>query len=129
MVLQKMIEEGLSLIQAEPQHDLKLVFRCRLLSSFDEISGTKLSRSGHSQRVKLATLSVEKVLPLWDSCFPADRTPYLALELAKKLLAGTISATAATRETSRLWAHCDDLLWKEDAQNSVMVGFGAIQVL
>ena len=35
----------------------------------------------------------------------------------------------ATRETTRLWAHCDDLLWDEDAQNAVMVGYGAIQVL
>jgi hypothetical protein len=126
MVVQKMIEEGLLLIQGEPRHDLKLGFRCRLLSSFDEINGV---RSGHNKRVKLATLSVEKVLPLWDSRFPADRSPYLALELAKKLLAGAISATEATRETSRLWAHCDDLLWDEDAQNAVMVGFGAIQVL
>jgi hypothetical protein len=28
MVLQKMIEEGLLLVQGDPQHDLKLGFRC-----------------------------------------------------------------------------------------------------
>jgi Immunity protein Imm5 len=130
MALQKMIEEGLLLVHAEPQHDLKLGFRCRLLSAFDEINGPTRSRSGHSKRVKLATLSVEKVLPLWDSCFPSDRSPYLALELAKKLLAGTISATAATRETSRLWAHCDDLIFDhQDDVNPIMVGYGAVQAL
>jgi hypothetical protein len=50
---------------------------------------------GQIKRVKPAILAVEKVLPLWDSCFPADRSPYLALDLAKKLLAGTSPATAA----------------------------------
>jgi len=130
MTWQKMIEEGLLLVQAEPKHDLKRGFRCRLLSAFDEINGTKLPRSGQIKRVKLATLSVEKVLPLWDSYFPADRSPYLALELAQKLLAGAISATEAERELGRLWTHCDDLMGKrEDDQNSVTVEYGAIQVL
>jgi hypothetical protein len=41
IVLQKMIEEALLLVQAEPQHDLKLGFCCRLLSTFDEIDGAR----------------------------------------------------------------------------------------
>lgn len=85
MALQKMIEEGLLLVQGDPQHDLKLGFRCRLLSSFGEIDGCP--RSGQIKRVKLAAPSVEKVLPMWDSGFPADRSPHLALGVAKKLLA------------------------------------------
>jgi hypothetical protein len=130
MVLQEMIEEGLLLVQADPQHDLRLGFRCRLLSSFDEIDGAKRPRSGRIRRVKLATLSVKKVLPLWDSCFPADRSPYLALDLAEKLLAGTLSATAAEKERERLWTYYDALTARhQDRVNAILVGFASDQVL
>jgi hypothetical protein len=128
MALQKMIEEGLLLVQGDPQHDLKLGFRCRLLSSFGEIDGCP--RSGQIKRVKLAALSVEKVLPLWDSGFPADRSPHLGLDVAKRLLAGTAPATAAEHECRRLWGHCEDLIYDhQDKVNIIMVGFGAAQVL
>ena len=88
MVLQKMIEEGLLLIQAEPQHDLKLGFRCRLLSAFDEINGPTRSRCGHSKRVKLATLSVEKVLPLWDSLSSIRSKPVSGVRASQKFARG-----------------------------------------
>ena len=130
VVLQNMIEEGLLLVQEDPQHDLKFGFRCRLLSSFDEIDGARCPRSGRIKRVKLAALSVEKVLPLWDSGFPGDRGPYLALDLAKKLLAGTVPATAADQEYQRLWRHCDDLIDNhQDKVNVIMVGIAAAQAL
>jgi Immunity protein Imm5 len=130
MVLQEMIEEGLLLVQGDPQHDLKLGFRCRLLSSFDEIDGAGSPRSGQIKRVKLAALSVGKVLPLWDSGFPADRGPHLALDVAKKLIEGTDTATAARHECRRLWRHCEDLINDhQDKVNIIMVGFGAAQVL
>jgi hypothetical protein len=125
-----MIEEGLLLVQGDPQHDLKLGFRCRLSSCFDEIDGARCLRSGQIKRFKLAALSVEKVLPLWDCCFPADRSPYLALELAQKLLAGMISETAAERELRGLWTHCDDLIFDhQDIVHPIMVGYRAVQVL
>jgi hypothetical protein len=125
-----MIEEGLLLVQKDPQHDLKFGFRRRLLSAFDEIDGAKCPRSGRIKRVKLAALSVEKVLPLWDSGFPGDRSPYLALDLAKKLLAGTVPATAADGEYHRLWRHCDDLIDDhQDKVNIIMVGIAAAQLL
>src|SRR5215468_9306800 len=117
-----MIEEGLLLVQGDPQHDLKFGFRYRLLSSFDEIDDARCPRSGRNKRVKLAALSVEKVLPLWDSGFPGDRGPHLALDLAKKLLAGTAPATAADDEYQRLWKHCDDLI--DDHQDKVNIKIG-----
>jgi len=83
MVLQRLIEEGLLLVQGDPHHDLRFGFRCRLLSSFDEIDGARNPRSGQIKRVKLEILAVEKVLPLWESCFPEDRSPHRALDLAK----------------------------------------------
>jgi len=130
MVLQNMIEEGLLLVQGDPQHDLKLGFRCRLLSSFDQIDGARCPRSGRIKRAKLAALSVEKVLPLWDSGFPGDRGPHLALDLAKKLLAGTAPATAADHEGKRLWRHCDDLVDDhQDKVNIIMVCAAAAQLL
>src|SRR5262245_49494298 len=130
MVLQNMIEEGLLLVQVDPQHDLKFGFRYRLLSSLDEIDGASCPRSGRSKRVKLAALSVEKVLPLWDSGFPGDRGPHLALDLAKKFLAGSAPATAADDEYQRLWKHCDDLIdHHQDKLNIIMVGIAAAQAL
>ncbi|HEU5400233.1 MAG TPA: Imm5 family immunity protein [Terriglobales bacterium] len=125
MTMQEMIDKGLSLVQHDEQHDLKVGFRCRLLSSFDSIS-----EAGRRFRTKLAQLSVEKVLPSWESFFPTDRTPRKALELAEKVLAARISTQAAEKETRLLWAHCDDLLWRHaDRQNAIMVGYGAIQAV
>src|SRR5262245_21275961 len=103
MVLQKMVEEGLLLVQGDPQHDLKFGFRCRLLSSLDESDGARCPRSGRIKRVKLAALSVEKVLRLWDSGFPGDRGPYLALDLASRLLAGTAPAIQPETTSSIAW--------------------------
>jgi hypothetical protein len=90
MVLQKLIEEGLLLVQGDPHHDLRFGFRCGLLSSFDETDGARNPRSGQIKRVKLGILAVEKVLPLWESCFPEDRSPHRALDLAKASPAPTV---------------------------------------
>jgi Immunity protein Imm5 len=130
MTLQEIINKGVSFVQEEPQHDLILGFRCLLLSAFDEIGGSESSRAGHRMRVKLATLAVERVLPLWESLFPVDQTPRQALVFAEKLVAGAASSPVAVKEIGRLWTHCDDLMWKhEDRQNVIMVGYGAIQVV
>jgi hypothetical protein len=121
--MQEMIEKGLSLVQEDAQHDLRAGFRCRLLSLFDEMSG-----GGRRERTKLATLSVEKVLPLWQSLFPRDQTPCQALDLVDRILAGAISTQIAQKEMRRLWTHCDNLAWRyTDRQHAVMVGYGAIQ--
>ena len=126
MITDTMVEKGLALTQADPQHDLKAGFRCRLLSSFDEPSGGV----GQRRRTKLATLAVEKVLPLWESLLPADHTPRQALDLAEKLLVGTVTLKDAERDMGRLWTHCDDLSWRlADKQSVIMVGYGAVQVI
>jgi hypothetical protein len=122
---QEMIEKGLSLVQDDEQHDLRVGFRCRLLSSFDEVGG-----AGRRRRTRLATVSVEKVLPLWESLFPTDHTPRQALDLAEKVFAETVSAQTAEKEMGLLWTHCDDLVWRHtDKQNTIMVGYGAVQAI
>jgi hypothetical protein len=130
MKFQELVNTGLSLIQDEPNHDLKLGFRCRLLSGFDEPGGSERGHTGRRKRVRLATLAVEKVLPLWGSIFPADQMPHHALEISAQLIAQTVPSTTAVKETGRMWTHCDDLMWKhEDKQTVIMVGYGAIQVV
>jgi hypothetical protein len=87
-------------------------------------------RIGHRRRVKLATLSVEKVLPLWNSLLPSDNTPVRALELADKVMTGNMSRDVVDKEAGSLWSHVDDILWRhEDMQSIAMVGYGAIQVI
>src|SRR6185295_17502773 len=128
--LQELIRKGLSLVEEEPQHDLKLGFRCHLLSAFNEIGSPEGRRTSHRKKVKLAVLAVTKVLPLWEGLFATDRTPHHALELAEKTFAETISPTTAEKEVGRLWTHCDDLIWKHEGnQSPIMVGYGAIQAI
>jgi len=126
MITDEVIAEGLSLVQGDLQHDLKVGFRCRLRCSLDEPVG----ETGRRRRTKLATLAVERVLPLWESLLPADHTPHQALQLAEKLLVGTITSVAAESEMGKLWAHCDDLSWRyADKQSVIMVGYSAIQAV
>jgi hypothetical protein len=126
MGVEEMIAEGMYLVQNDPLHDLIVGFRCRLISSFDEIGAD----IGRRRRVKLGEVAVRKVLPVWESLFPTDRTACRALELANNLLAGTILPPIAEKETGRMWSHCDDLSWKHpEKQSVVMVGYGAIQVV
>ena len=130
MNLQSLIEAGMSLVLNDPHHDLRLGFRCAVWSSLNENCDGTRRGDGHKRRVKLAALSIEKVIPLWESRFPADRTPRQCLELAQNLIVGDVTSATAERESNRLWTHCDDLLWKhEEKQSYVMVGYGAIQVI
>jgi hypothetical protein len=127
MALQQLIDEGLALVQEEPQHELRLGFRCRVFSAFNAVGGRECDRA---KRVKLATLAVEKVLPLWELRLPKDRTPHEALNLARELLSERVSSTAANEHIGQWWTRCDDLLWKHEEQQSViMVGYAAIQVV
>src|SRR4051794_40160936 len=123
MVTDEMLSKGLSLIQADAQHDLKAGFRCRLLSAFDESPGGE----GKRRRAKLAMLAVEKVRPLWESVLPTDETPSRALDVATRLLAGAIALKDAETELGMLWTHCDELIWRHTDQGAVMVGYAAVQ--
>jgi len=125
MNVDQMIAEGLSLIQLSQEHDLKVSFRCRLYAAFDEAFGER----ARQVRAKLATLAVEKVLPIWNSFLPHDCTPNRVLALSEQLLAGSSDLTSVDGEISGLWTHCDDLAWEYvDMQSVVMVGYSAIQV-
>jgi hypothetical protein len=126
MGIKEMAEEGLSLVENDPRHDLKAGFRSRLLSYFDEMSGA----IGRRRRTSLAILTVEKVLPLWASVFPENDTPRRALDLAANLVTGVISSAVAQSEMGRFWTYCDDLSWRHaDKQNAIMVCYGACQAI
>lgn len=126
MNTQEIIQRGMSLVQSDPACNLEIGFRCSLLSSLDQTT----DGNGRRRRTELAILVVEKVLPLWQSFLPTDHTPYQALDLAKKLLAGAISSASVETEIGQLWAHCDDLSWKcPDKQNVIVVGYAAIQAV
>jgi hypothetical protein len=126
---QETIEKSLSLVSADPQHDLKAGIRCQLMMSFDE-SAEPNPHIGHLKRVKLAIMTVQKVLPLWESSFGTDRTPHLALELAKKVVANEVTALVAETEMGKLWTYFDNLSCKhESKQTVIMIGYGAVQTV
>lgn len=124
MDIQDMVEKGLALVRDDQTHDLRVGFRCNLLSLFDD----EPASVGRTWRTKLAALAVEKVLPIWKASYPDDRTPQAALSLVQMILVNEASSTYAESELDRLWLHCDELSWNDvDKQASIMVGYGAIQ--
>lgn len=115
---------ALSSIRTDPQHHLAVVMRCRLLSSLGQ------GVAGKKRRTRLAILSIEKVLPIWDSVFPTDNTPRDALEVAAEVLAGSIESSSAQRRAGTLWTQLDDLSWTHvEKQSVILVGYGAVQAI
>ena len=101
------------------------------MCSFDGVGADKHPASGHRRRVKLSVLAVEKVLPLWESAFPADRTPHQTLNLIEELLIGNMTSSAAEKEVDRLELHFEDeILGRQEGNQSIeMVGFAVIRAL
>jgi len=129
MSLAALLDEGLALVGADPQRDLRPGYRVRLLRSLDVPGDRTRPCVGHRRRVRLGLLSVEKVLPAWDEAFPRDPTPRRALELAGQALTSPTDRAAVERECGSLWTHCDDLLWThQEGQYRAMVGYAAIQL-
>ena len=128
MSWQEQVERGLLLVEADPRHDLRVGFRCRLLLAFDDPPRNR--HIGRRARAHLAALSIRKVLPLWESTFPSDRLPHEALELAEKVLADTEPAPAAKRFIGKSWTHCDELVYRfAEKQPAIMVGYGAVKMV
>ncbi len=130
MTLPQLIEEGLSLVRTDPQHDLRLGFRCRLMAAIDGIPPRETGGNGRAKRVNIAKASVELVLPLWRTLLPNDTTPFHAFDIANALLLGSVSPAHAENEVGSLWSHCDDLAFQyDDDQAVIIVGYGAVQVV
>jgi len=124
MFADELIKEGLELIRSNQDHDLRVGFRCKLLSSLDDLG------NGQRRRTELAVLTIEKVLPIWESVLPTDYTPKEALNLAKQFLDDRIAPEAVEIEIGRLWVHCDDLSCRfSEKQSEIMVGYGAVQAI
>lgn len=118
------------MVGRDSRHDLQLGFRCRLLSILDEGDGPEFHGTGRQRRVRLAELSIQKVLPIWKVSFGSDRTADQALELANDLLHGKRSASETNSRAGALWTHCDNLMSRnQDAVNVVAIGHGAVAVV
>jgi hypothetical protein len=120
-----MIKEYLLVVQNDPLHDLRLGLRRRLWCSFDGAGADRHPPSGHRRRIKLAVLAVQKVLPIWEAAFPADRTPHHALNLIEKLLVGGVTAAAAEKESDDMGTHLDNLGYRHGEQLAIGVGYAA----
>lgn len=127
MKFNELIEKGLHLVKDDPLHDLRVGVRCQLLLSSDRADAKTF---GHQKRVRIAILSVQKVLPLWELEFSKDPMPYQAVELTERVISGGCATTIAEKEIGKMWTHCDNLSCRfEDKQNIIMVGYGAIQTV
>lgn len=67
------------------------------------------NENGHRRCAMLALTTVRHVLPIWKKKFPYDDRPEYILNLAEKVLAGTISAEVAAIESERLWREMQQL--------------------
>lgn len=122
----EMIDAAIRMVEADVRHDLSAGTRCRLLSSFDNGNGAL----GKVRRTHVAVVSIEKVLPIWETAFPIDRSPQVAIEIANLVVAGKIDTSEAERQFGSLWSHCDALsFYHPDKQNGIMVGYGAAQAI
>jgi Immunity protein Imm5 len=133
MLVDSLIAEGLSLVRDDPSHDLRLGFRRRFWSSFDESGPRSFPEAGHHRRVRLSAVSILKVLPLWDSLLPSDRAPQEALELAENLLKGSIDCEFSNKAYHRLWTHSESVTeeFQQDQKGTsvVIIAFGALRVI
>lgn len=87
--LQKLILDALSSVHLHPSHDLNLGYRHAIWATFGD------NENGHRRRAILALKTVRYVLPIWNKKFPYDDRPEYILNLAEKMLAGTISVEVA----------------------------------
>jgi hypothetical protein len=123
--LEDRIKACLLVVENDLKHDLRLGLRRKLWCSFDGIDADSRAACGHKRRIKLSVLTVEKVLPIWESAFPQDLTPHYALTLMDKLMVGAITSSAAEKERDDLESHYDSLDYHEEMKNAVMVGYAA----
>lgn len=127
-----MIVEGLAQLEADPLGDLKLGLRRRILAELGEryVEGDRSRSQGLRRRTKLAQVSIEKALPVWDVARPTDDMPRRLLQLAAFVVEGKIEPDAAWAERATAWTALDDIAVKDEGmQLALAPGYGAAQVL
>ena len=126
--------EGIAITQSAPFHDLSYGQRCvinRLLGPHDQpekVSG--LCGIGRWRRYKLADITTRRVLQCWERLLPQDKLPHECLEAAYRVLNGQLSQSECEQLREDGWNHCGELVYKhQDAQNDVLPGYAALQVV
>jgi len=84
---------------------------------------------GRHRRARLAIISAQRVLPIWERTWPKDRKPHEVLALAEHVLRGRADQTAAKRQRDEAFAYMDALSDRSRNKIPVSAGYSAVQAL
>jgi hypothetical protein len=132
--LQAIIHHGVASVEEDPDHDLSLSWRCTIYSKFGgrtkQGDGVQGMCEGHWRRYAVGVMSAKKVLPIWEACFPNDRSPHTCLELAHGYMSGQVPKALCLQTREELWTHCDGMVYKyQTLMNKVLVGYCTAQIM
>jgi hypothetical protein len=132
--LQELLQRAQAAVERHPQHDLNLGYRQAIGRACGphRDSGLPGSVAAHRRRARLAILTVRRVLPLWEACFPGDERSRRILEMAEGVLRGEILPEDADENAARFWDDLDALqpeFGPEKAPMALAVGYAAASAL
>src|SRR5271165_483619 len=110
-------------------HHLNLGYRQAIWSQLGPRSDADHRLSPpHLKRIRLAVLSVELVLPLWERRFGTNRLPQDALALISSYRKGQTRTDVMLSKVGPYWSELEQLS-DEYPATEVAVGFGAVQAI
>lgn len=130
--LQDLVDEARRAMEADAAHDLSLGRRDVIqwaMGPFLFAPGNTDS-SGYLRRVRLATLAVERVVPVWRRTFPDNSLPEHLLARAREIAAHRRDSDLATaaHEFEDAWATTEKL-YAASFSLAATVGFAAARTL
>jgi hypothetical protein len=116
-----------------PAHDLTLGRRRFIWSQLGPaLRGKPAGIQPHRQRVQLACLSAQKVLPIWTTLWPDHHEPQHALDLVDDIMSNRMPAADGEREFDDLTGFMDEFASDQDGevrQVAAGAGYAAVQAL
>jgi hypothetical protein len=132
--LSHLINESLKGVESHPQHELNLGYRYAIYAFFGPKSPTSgnTTNQGHRRRTKLALLSIQHVLSLWEKVRPFDRSPHLILEKVQQILEGVLTGKQVDQMSGLPdWGYMDNVSCQVPYIGSswILVGYGAVKTI
>lgn len=125
--LKNLAEKALEAVHNHPKNDLNLGYRQAIWAEF----GPPGDEFGLKKRTVLAKLTIEKVLPVWESTFPDDNTPGKILNEVRQILDGSLSFSSedASEHIRDFWEWIEDIEAPDDQLTALDVGFGLVKLI
>ena len=121
MVLQRAVAH----VRADPRGALPAGRRETVYAAL----GPRGDDDAHRRRTRLAIVTCEYVLPLWEQDLPEDRGPQEVLELAVGVLDGTTTPEDARSRAGKLWGRTENLTQLAGDPARLSVGFACAKAV